>query len=234
MAYSAAALITDAYYLSSVVSEDFETVSASQMDAGLRLLNFILGDKNINSAAIPFYSKYSTTAVIGQEKYYVPNLIIDDTLNFFIGDVRFPTQRVSREQYFGQGRVNFSSIIVSWHPERVLNGTDIYLFPFPNVAYPIDIWGKFALTQLPNADTDLTLSYEMGYIDYLLYKLAARICDTNTQSIPPSVERELRNLESKITASNPIDLTQQYNSTLMSSEFSPTWAQANLNGYWGP
>jgi hypothetical protein len=233
MAYSAAALITDSYYLSGIVARNFEVVSATQMSDGLNLLNFILADKNINPSAIPFYQKYNMDAVIGQEMYHIPNLIIDDTLTFGIGDVRFPTQRVSRDEYFGAGRVNFSSLIVTWHPERSLNGTDIYLFPFPDTAYPMEIFGKFALNQVA-ADDDLSLSYEYAYLNYLKYKMAQRICDENTQTLPTNVLKELKDMEAKITAMNPIDFSQMYNSTLSNSGFSPTWAQVNLNGYWGP
>ncbi len=233
MAYSAARLITDSYYLSGVVARNFEVVSAEQMTDGLNLLNFILADKNFDAKAIPFYTKYETVTVISAPFFFVPNLIIDETLTFYIGSTRFPTQRVSRDQFFGTGRANFDSLIFTWHPERCLNGTNIHLFPFPNAAYPVEIWGKFALTQLTNADVDLSLSYELAYINYFKHKLAQRICQFNTKTFPPEVKEELKIIEDDLGAMNPIDFTQKYISTLADNENSPTWALVNLDGYWG-
>lgn len=234
MAISAASIVTNAYYLSTIVSRELETVGKDDMTDGFNLLNYILGDKNFNVAAIPFYKEYTRNAVIGQEAYFIPNLLLDETLTFNIGDVRFPTQKVNRRQYFGQGRVDFSSLIVSWHPERVLNGTNIYLFPFPESTYPMKIWGKFALTQLESKDDDLSLSYEVAYLDYLTYKLASRICQQNNIGVPPNVAQEIKEFELQLSAMNPIDFTVQTYSTLSNDDFGPTWAQVNLNGYWGP
>src|SRR6267142_2645318 len=82
-------LITERFYLSSVISEELETISGLQLSIGLRLLNALLAVKSIDGSKITYYQKYDFTAVIGQEMYFIPGLIDLATFTFFLDTIRY-------------------------------------------------------------------------------------------------------------------------------------------------
>ncbi|GAG82533.1 unnamed protein product [marine sediment metagenome] len=130
---NAAELISNSYYLSRVVGRNFETVSADQSSDGLTMLNDILSEKNISSAAISYHSVQNFTAVKGQEKYFIPNLVSLDTLTYEFSQVRFGLNEISRDRYFSSARVNdIESLPTQFFIERVLGGSNIYVYYIPN------------------------------------------------------------------------------------------------------
>ncbi|NIV16246.1 MAG: hypothetical protein GWN62_34815, partial [Aliifodinibius sp.] len=71
----ASELVANAWYLSGIVARDLETVSGSQATDGLRLLNDLLSEKRITGRLIPYFTQTSFNAVVGQESYFVNDLI---------------------------------------------------------------------------------------------------------------------------------------------------------------
>src|ERR1700722_4079067 len=104
MAYIAQQLVASAWYLSGIVSRGLETVSYEQLTDGLERLNTILDIATSNMGLIPYFMEYQFTAVIGQEIYFVPELVEIETLTFNIGPVRYSILPASREAYFATGR----------------------------------------------------------------------------------------------------------------------------------
>lgn len=146
MAYSVIQLITNAYYASGIVSREFQTVSGTQMSAGLQFLNDVLADKAIEKDMIPYFTQYEFFATAGQEKYFIPNLESIETLVFFINNVRYQMRPLSRKVYFGSSRAdNINSLPFNWHMERCLGGANIFMYFKPQTNYPMQIWGTFRL-----------------------------------------------------------------------------------------
>jgi hypothetical protein len=159
MSYSVLKLITNAYYLSGIVGRDFQTLSGSQLDTGLDVLNEILSDKTIETDMIPYWTTgFQWPSTIGQEKYFIPNLISVETLTFFIDSVRYNTCEVHRDAYFGSARAsNINSLPFTWHQERALGGVNIFLYFFPQQNYTMEISGLFRLYDVTlNQQLDLT------------------------------------------------------------------------------
>lgn len=233
MAYTVTELITRAYYLSQVVSRELESVSGQQLDDALVWLNALLSLKSAYSRVIPYYQQYEFNAVTGQEKYFVPELVQAETLTFNIGPVRYSTSPQSRRAYFGTGRVdNISSLPFNWHFERVLGGSDVYLYFVPDAAYPVKIWGKFGFTNV-TLNQNLLLTYDEYYIDYLRYRLALRICSEFGIPFQPQSMLELEELEEAMTDVSPPDMTLTKISSLQGS--SPlNWGDINLGRGWRP
>lgn len=232
MAYTVTKLITNAFYSSGIVSLDFQTVSGSQLNTGLYLLNEILGEKFVENDKVPYYTKYDFNAVIGQEKYTIENLIEVESLVFFIDSVRYATQKIPRIQYFGSSRAdNVQSLPYSWHLERELGGASIYLYFKPSQAFAMQIWGQFGLTDVA-LNQDLLLTYDQFYISYLKYALAQRLCFNYNYDVPIGVERQLLKLEMDISKCvSPLDLRMQKVSTLTGSGFI-SYSQVNLGKGW--
>ena len=149
MTYSVINLITNAYYASGIVSREFQTVSGSQMGAGLQFLNDVIADKAIEKDMIPYFTKYEFFAVAGQEEYFIPNLESIETMVFFINNVRYQMRPLTRKVYFGSSRADdINSLPFNWHVERCLGGAKIFMYFKPQTNYPIQVWGTFRLTDV--------------------------------------------------------------------------------------
>lgn len=228
MAYIATKAITEGYYLSGIVARDQETVSGSQLSDGLSALNSLLSMKSINGRFVPYYQQYNFTAVIGQERYFVPNLIEFEAFTFDLdSSFRFPTMNVRRKRYFGSARANnIRSLPVTRHFERTKGGGYIYLYFLPQAAYPLSLIGKFGFDSV-EYDTDLSTIYDQFYIDYLTYELARRLCANNAITLSPQTKEILDEYNQQLRDLMPIDLSMEKISTLQRGT-TFNYADANL------
>ncbi len=241
MAYTTNQLISGAFYASGVSSREFETVSGQQIGDGLIWLNDIIQENVVNDGMIPYEKTYNFNAVIGQQKYTIPDLIQIDTIVFYINTVRFSMVHVDRDQYFGASRAeNVKSLPYSYYFEKQLNGGDLYLYFLPGDTYPMEIHGSFGMTSVALGQ-DLSLTIAQFYTTYLRYALADRICTEYNLTVPAGVVKELGRYRDMIdNNSNLIDLSMHKTSSLQA--YGPgdgygyggdIWGAANLwQGYW--
>jgi hypothetical protein len=146
MAYTTNQLIAGAYYAAGVVSREFETVNGGQISDGLGWLNDILTEKRVNEGMVPYESKYSFNSQVGQESYFIPNLIQIDTLVFYLDKVRYSMQYSKRHEYFGSPRVeNINTLPYNWYWERKTGGGYLHIYFLPDKNYPMEIHGTFGL-----------------------------------------------------------------------------------------
>lgn len=200
-------LITKSYYLSGKVSRDFETLSGSDLEDGLMLLNFILSELGSNGRYIPYYDRYQFDTVVGQEVYFVENLTELETITFNLQDVRFSMLYRNRDRYFGYPRIdNLQALPVTYTTERTLNGMNVYLYFTPNQIYTIKITGQFTIGPF-TYDEDLSTKLDSFFQQYLIYKLASRICEYNSITFDTNKMMTLMALEKKIPEVNIRDLT---------------------------
>lgn len=232
MAYSALQLITRSYYLSQIVARELQTVSDIQLADGLFLLNALLDFKSTDTRHIPYYKRYTFNAVTGQEEYFIPGLLNVDSLTFNIDKVRFSMNEFTRTQYFAISRVDgILSLPFCYRVERELGGSRIYLYYVPADTYVMKMEGKFALTQVA-LTTDMALVYDLYYIEFLRYSLAEYICSEYGATFPDESKAKLNELQKKITAVSPPDLSIQ-NDSYFDDRGGMDWQVANLTtGYW--
>jgi hypothetical protein len=233
MAYTATELITKSFYLSGIVARDLQTVTGAQISEGLDLLNEILSRQAVNVKMIPYYQEFDLTAVQGQETYFIPNLIEAETFTFNIGPVRYATSALSRTEYFGTGRIdNIHSLPVTWHYERTLGGSNIYLYFLPYQTFPLKIWGKAGLTDV-TFSTDLSTVYDLFYISYLRYALAEYICEDYNIDVPPRTLNRLKAYEEDFQTISVPDMTVHKVSTFGSTPVL-NWGDVNFSKGWRP
>jgi len=207
MAYTTLQLINNAYYESGIVSRGFETVSGQQANDGLQFLNDLIADKTVENNLIPYYQQYDFNAIIGQEKYFIEDLIEIETFVFYIDTVRYATENRARREYFGSSRAdNIQSLPGSWHMERCFGGANLYIYFKPNENFPLTIWGQFRL-QAVVINQDLSLTLDRFYINFLKFDLAERICAEYNYTVPPGVSKALAAYQDNISKkSGPMDL----------------------------
>ena len=235
-------LIIDSYYLSGITSKKLMTVSGQQIKDGLNMLNRILAVKSIDSRLIPYHKEYVTTAVSGQQIYFIPGLIETDTATFYIdpvsANIRYPINLIPRDKYYGSFKVeNISTLPYSGHIERTVGGSNLYLYPLPNAAYTLKIWGLFALTQITEAMLDVALEtyFDLFYLEYLNYALAKRICDSQRITFNPEAKEELLKLENILLDVGAVDLSFQKVAMVGDGASSAVnWPFINLNKGWMP
>lgn len=233
MSYLVQTLITRAWYLSGIVSRQGQVVSGPQITDGLQLLNDVLAVKAVDIRKIPYYSgQVTTSCVIGQELYFIPYLASLSTLTFELSNVRIPIPQVGRDVYFGQPRVDGVNALPAYcFCERVNGGSNIYIYFPPDQTYPLNIVGKYYPQEITSLSSDLSVTFEHSYIEYIRYLLAAYMCDEYGYSFPPDNQRILDSYEKKYTDIGPLDLAIKKTSTLSKGR-SLSWAWINFpSGY---
>ena len=233
MAYLVNQLISEAYYTSGIVSRSFQQVDGDQVATGITKLNEILSDTAIEDDMIPYFTmEYDFYAVAGQEMYFIPNLSQIQTLTFFINTVRYQMSKVSQNLYSGSARAeNVESLPYHWHCERCLNGSNLFIYFFPNTNYPMQLTGLFKLQNV-TLDEDLSLTLDQYYINYLQYRLADRLCTAYNFEPPAGLAKQLLQYQQMISKrSSPMDLRINKVSTFGSNN-SINYGQVNLGKGW--
>lgn len=233
MAYTSRQLIDDAYYKAGVTARTLQSVDGQQETDGLTLLNDLLAIKTADSPLIPYFTEYDFNAVVGQQVYTIPNLIMAETVVFFIGDVRYQMSPQGRKAYYGTGRVeNINSLPFNYHIERQKGGALLNLYFYPADTYPMTLWGKFSLNNV-TLDQDLSLILDNYYLVYLKYGLAEYICADYQITMQPQTYNKLKQAEKMITNVSPPDMTIT-KVTAFGTSRGLTWAQINLGQGWEP
>lgn len=237
MAYNVSELITRSWYLSGIVAREYETPTGGMLNDGLFLLNDLLAFQTVDSTLIPYFTSYNFNGVVGQEQYFVPHLIEIETMTYvYSTTVRYSMIEQSREQYFGSPRTNgINSLPSFYHFEKSKGGADVFMYFFPDQAYPFTIWGKFGLTELAQTkasyEIDLSLIYDRFYLKYLRYALSNYMCNERGVTFAPSAQRELTETIAKLEYLSPMDFTTQKLSSLQ-TRTGLNWGQINLGQGW--
>ena len=207
MIYNARRLITEAFNLSGIVSRDYETIDAPQIALGQTLLNNLLVLQSIDTSEIPYYEKYTFTTVVGQEMYFVENLVDIQSMCFFLGNVRIPMAQESRKGYFYTGRVeNLSVMPFSFRMERTTGGANIWQYPLSSQPYVVEAMVKYGFTDITSLDQNLSTIYDEWYIVYLKYGLALEILYHYNKPIPPQLLQRFEKIKLDITETSPPDM----------------------------
>src|SRR6185503_20885583 len=198
MIITAKELITKAYYLSQIESRNLQTVEGYQINDGLYLLNALLDVKGSDLRLIPYYTETIFNTVQAQEKYFLPNVLSAEVMTFNIGAVRYQMQGLSRDKYFGPGRIDdVQSLPFQYHVERAFGGSNIYLYYVPQDVYEVKMWGKVGLTEV-NLDTNLSGVYDPFYIEYLRFALAEYICLDYAETFLEQAAKKLAEIRIKL------------------------------------
>ncbi len=233
MAYTALELITRAYYLSQVVSRDLQTLSASQVTDGLYLLNADLDYKSTDLRLIPYFKRTTFNTVQAQESYFVDGLVYVDSLTFNIGVVRYSLIENTRKEYFSGPRIDdVQSLPYSYRVERELGGSRIYLYFIPEAIYVMKLSGKYALTDVA-LNTDMSLTYDKFYLEWLRYSLAVKICEEWGATVPQATQAKYIEMTKKLMDVSPADLSMTKRGYFGGSPVL-SWQQINVGKGWQP
>lgn len=209
MAYTALQLITRAYYLSQIVSRQLQTPTGDQITDGLYLLNADLDYKSTDLRLIPYFQRATFNTVQGTGEYFVPGLLYVDSLTFNIGTVRYSLIENTRKEFFAGPRIDdVESLPYCYRTERELDGMRIFLYFVPAAIYEMKLSGKYRLPTV-TLTTDMSLTYDEYYIEYLRYSLAVRICEEYGATVPDATRAKYMEMQKKLMDVSPPDLSIQ-------------------------
>lgn len=237
MIYTVRKLITEAYYLSSIVAKDLEQVTGDQLADGLLKFNEVISFLGADIKRIPYFKEYNFLSVPEVDKYFIPYLVEADTVTYLNQNVRFVTYKQTRKEFFGTYRAeNINSLMFNCHLERCLGGSNLYFYFKPANEYPCKIWGKFGLEMVSEdqIDLDLLTIYDMYFITYLRYSLAEYICQEYNIDFQNEAEERLREIEKKIMDISPPDLTIDKGTLFPCGGGSLSYADINIGKGWRP
>lgn len=226
-------LVSKSYYLSNVVSKELQTVEPSQITEGMALLNSLLSEKSATGNFIPYYNNIEVVPVIGQEEYFIPDLIQLDIITFNIRNVRYTMSARSRYNYWGGPKINnINSLPFEYYYEKVNGGTRFFVYFSPSSSIDFfTIVGKFALSSV-TLDDELSDFLDGYYQAYLKYLLANELALEYDLEFSQRKEKRLNELMHKCRNINPMDLTMRKISTLSNQYEFVNYAYANLgNGF---
>lgn len=233
MAYTARTLIDRSWYLSGIVARNLQTVRGDQVSDGLFLLNALLDWKVVDTALIPYWTYYEFNAIPNQEAYFIANLYAIESVTFNVDVVRYPMDFTSRRKYFGSSRVdNIATLPYNWTFNRSKGGGTLYMYFLPQSAFPIKLMGKFGLQNV-TLDTDMSLTYDMAYIEYLRYALAQYMCSEYGILMNPESKKILNSIERTLMYVSPPDLSMTKISILTEGT-GMNWGDVNLGRGWRP
>lgn len=229
MAYTVLKLLTNAYYEAEIVARSFETLTPEETSDGLFYLNQVLGLVDLDSGIIPFYIQYEFDMEQGVQTYFIPNLVDVDTVVFFKDQVRYSVANMKRRDYWGSPRTEgIETLPVYYTVDRVLGGSNISFYFFPDQAYPVQIWAAFGLDSVSNPLLDLSLTYPRYYLDFLRYTLAVTLCAAFGYPVPDELRRQHAKYDRSVRKrSGYIDLQATVLSTI-SAATSLNYGQVNI------
>ena len=233
MAYTALQLITRSYYLSQIVSRQLQTVTGDQVTDGLYLLNADLDYKSTDVRLIPYYQRTTFNTVHGIEDYFIDGLLMVDSLTFNIGTVRYSLIENTRDEYFAGPRIDdVQSLPYCYRVERELNGARIYLYFIPEDEYVMKLSAKY---RLPNVtlSTDMSLTYDPYYLEYLRYSLAVKICEEWGSTVPDATRMKYESMQKKLMEVSPPDLSLNKRG-YFGGQGVMDWQQVNIGKGWYP
>lgn len=250
MGITAEQLIERSFYLSGIVSRNLQTPTGEQIALGLDLLNALLDFKQIETDLIPYWQYIEMPCVQGQEYYFLPYVVAVESATFNLSVVRYGMRGNSRTAYYGSPRVdNISTLPFSYNFDRSIGGGNLAVYFLPNSDYPLKMMVKIFLSNVA-LNTDLTnisesvpytfintanQGFDAGYIEYLRYGLAAKICEEYGVSMNPEAMRTLTSYERKLMYVSPPDMVM-HKSSLLNASKTPTlnWGFVNLSNGWVP
>jgi hypothetical protein len=228
MTYPSLELITESYYVSGIVAEEFETPIGSQITRGLKLLNEVLARKRIDDATLPYYTQHDFVLEAGVETTFIENLTECELLTYKMGDFIYSMYNQSRRPYWGSPRpTNVETLPTYFTTDRVKGGMNISVRFSPQEDYTASLWGLFALNSV-TLHQDLSIIFDEYYIAYIKYDLARLLCIQNSRPIPMDVLTEYHYYDKLIrNRSANIDLKNVCISTI-GAKMTIGWGQINI------
>ncbi len=235
MAYTAQDLITRSWYLSGIVARNLQVVTGDQIQDGLRMLNDLLNFKQIETEYLPYFTyNQDIVCVPGQEVYFIPGCAQIESLTFNFQEVRYAMNGQSQNQYFGSTRVNnITTLPFNWTFVREVGGGNLYLYFIPDQAYPLNIYGKFFLTDVA-LNTDLSLQVDTSYIEFLRYSLAQYMCSEYGVQFNPESEKIMMSYKRKLMYMSPPDMMCNKTSVLAKGANPVTLQSIGIYQGWVP
>jgi hypothetical protein len=228
----AGVIIQRALNLSGITSRSLEEQDDEEGADGLFWLNMLLAEKSATGILLPYFGHIDITPVVGQEIYFIPNIVTAEILTFTIQGVRYSVRFESRYKYLGTPRANnVQSLPFQWYWERVNGGMNIYLYFIPNTQIDNIVVTGILGFQKVIFSTEMDSFLDTFYQNFLIFELAESMCLFYKISTPPETAKKLMRLRNEMRSINPRDFSLKKKSMLGNGGIL-TYAQVNYGRGW--
>jgi len=246
MPYLTSQLVVRAFQSAGLYSPDIGNYpTTNQLNDGLFLLNEGLSENNLLGEMQKYTRLIEVPGIIGQEIYFIPNMLDIQTFTFNLTNVRYSVQQRTRSEYFSVSRVDqVNGLPYIYHIERayendedtgaIISGSNVYVYFPPSQQITFNIHGLFeqALVQL---NTDLSEFMQASDLKYWRLKLASFICAFYEKEMPMKAAEQLDIIEEKIRTFNSPDLSSPAQTVnLFGRAQSINYGQVNIGRGWTP
>jgi len=246
MPYLTSQLVVRAFQTSGLYSPDIGNYpTTNQLNNGLFLLNEGLSENNLLGEMQKYTKLIEVPCVIGQEIYFIPDMLNIQTFTFNLTNVRYSVQYRTRTEYFGVSRVDqVNGLPYIYHIERaykndentgaIISGSNVYVYMPPSQQITFNIHGLFeqSLVQL---NTDLSEFMQASDLKYWRLKLASFICAFYQKDMPIKAAEQLDEIEEKIKVFNSPDLSSTAQIVnLFGQSQAINYGQINIGRGWTP
>lgn len=228
----AGVIIQRALNLAGILSRTLEEQDDEEGVDGLFWLNMLLSEKAATGKLLPYFGHIDILPVVGQEIYFIPNLVTAEILTFTIQGVRYSIRFETRYKYLGTPRANdIESLPFQWYWERINGGMNIYLYFKPSQQIEdIQVTGLIGF-QSVIFSTELNTFLDTFYQNFLIFELAEAMCLFYKLSMPPETKAKLMRLRNEMRSINPRDFRLKKKS-LVSGGGLLTYGQVNIGRAW--
>lgn len=217
-------VINEAFFKAQIYGQDYETLDPCELKKGLTNLQYVIAEKNSDDSTNPYYQTIEFSIAAGTPSIFIDNLIGVSTITFLLNStLRYPVTMKSRKEFEGSFRAeNIQTIPYTGFMERGVGGATIYFYPFPQQAYTFKLVGKFGLEQVTDYYTDMLLAYDLFYVEYLVFLLAARLRTDYGYEELASITKEIQKKEQIMAnAIGPPDATCYVKSSVCKAGANP-------------
>lgn len=194
----ASELINDAYRFSNIIAEEGQDLTSTQLRDGVRLLNYIIRNLNIDGEEIALNAQENLILPAGHQTLLLPDYIKLYKVQYDLGSIFVDTALLSAEDFYNVAVVtNTTSIPFAGYAKRTANGIELFFYFAPNRDYEIRIIsGLKKITEL-NADDDIVTN-DFFYNELLVWKLANDLRMRNQMDVNQDISAKIRNISNRL------------------------------------
>jgi hypothetical protein len=201
----ASVLINDAYRFGNIIAEEGQTLTATQLSDGARLLNYIIDDINKNGNEISLNAQEVFTLPSGQQTFTLNDYIKINKMQFNISTIWIDVELLSTEDFYNFAVIdNVKSLPFSGYAKRTATGIEMFFYFIPDRDFPVRIVS--GLKKIVNLQPDDDLSDEsLFYKTLLVWTLANDLRVRNQMGRDPEISKKINEIKNRLKDIKPIN-----------------------------
>lgn len=196
-----AVLIQDAFREANIIAET-EAVTSTDSNVGLRLLNRLIKEININGEEIVLLSSQTFNLTSGSSSITLTNFIELSSVQYNLGSIWVDMSILPLKQFRREANLtNTGGFPYAGFVKRTETDIDLEVYFVPNKDYSLRVDGYKKIGSVTLNDT--ITGIDSFYDSLLIYKLGERLCGYYDKDIPKLLHRNYVEVKNKLKSIKP-------------------------------